>query len=79
MISRMLDVEDVEDVACSVHDIESTDRLGSLVQRGWSRGRWDKCTRTEMMECHCPCPRCTFFFESGGSRLWRPRAGNLTG
>ena len=45
MISRMLDVEDVEDVACSVDDIESTGRLGCLVQRGWSGGRWDKCTR----------------------------------
>ena len=38
MINRMLDVEDVEDVACTVDDIESTDCLGSLVQRGWSRG-----------------------------------------
>jgi hypothetical protein len=38
VISRMLDVEDVEDVACSVDDIECTDRLGSLVQRGWSWG-----------------------------------------
>ena len=31
----MLDVEDVEDVSCTVDDIESTDRLGCLVQRGW--------------------------------------------
>ena len=41
----MLDVEDVEDVSCTVDDIESTDRFGCLVQRGWSGGRWDKCTR----------------------------------
>ena len=38
MINWMLEVEEVEDVACTVDDIESTDCLGSLVQRGWSRG-----------------------------------------
>jgi hypothetical protein len=31
VINRMLDVEDVEDVACTVDDIESTGRLGSLI------------------------------------------------
>ena len=43
---------DVEDVACTVDDIESTDRLGCLVQRGWSEGRGDKCTRAKD-----PCSR----------------------
>jgi hypothetical protein len=37
----MLEVEDDddEDVACTVDDMEATDRLQSLVQRGWSEGR----------------------------------------
>ena len=33
MINCMLEVEDVEDVACTVDDMEATDRSGSLVQR----------------------------------------------
>jgi hypothetical protein len=36
VINWMLEVEDVEDVACTVDDIEATDRSQSLVQRGWS-------------------------------------------
>ena len=43
MINWILEVGDVEDVACTVDDIESTDRLGRLVQRGWSEGRGDEC------------------------------------
>jgi hypothetical protein len=31
----MLEVEDVEDVACIVDDVEATDRSQSLVQGGW--------------------------------------------
>ena len=34
----MLEVEDVEDVACTVKDMEATDRSRSLVQRGLSEG-----------------------------------------
>jgi hypothetical protein len=32
-------VEGVEDVACTVDDMEATDRSQTLVQRGWSEGR----------------------------------------
>jgi hypothetical protein len=32
VINWILEVGDVEDVACTVDDIESTDRLGCLVQ-----------------------------------------------
>ena len=38
MINWMLEVEDVEDVACTVDDMEVRDRSGSLVWRGWSEG-----------------------------------------
>ena len=33
MINWMLEEEDVEDVACTVDDMEARDRSGSLVQR----------------------------------------------
>jgi hypothetical protein len=46
----MLEVEDIEDVSCTADDMEATDRLQSLVQRGWSEGRGDKRTRAEMMD-----------------------------
>ena len=49
MINLVLDVEDVEDVSCTEDDIESTDRLGRLVLRGWGGGRWDKCTRGSVL------------------------------
>jgi hypothetical protein len=40
VINWMLEVEDVEDVACTVvDDMEATGCSGSLVQRGWSEGR----------------------------------------
>ena len=52
-------MEDVEDVACTVDDIEAKDRSGSLIRRGWSEGRGDKGTTVEMMEGHRPrCRRC---------------------
>ena len=35
----MLEVEDVENVACTVDDMEATDSSKSLVQRGLSEGR----------------------------------------
>ena len=35
MNNWMLEVEDVEDVACTVDDMEARDRSQSLVQRGW--------------------------------------------
>jgi hypothetical protein len=38
----MLEVEDVEDVACTLDDIEATDRSRCLVQRGWCEGRGEK-------------------------------------
>src|SRR6266699_3509864 len=47
----MLEVEDVEDVACTVDDMEATDCSQSLVQRGWSEGKGDKgSTRDEVIE-----------------------------
>jgi hypothetical protein len=41
MINWTLEVEDDEDedVACTVDDMEATDRLQSLVQRVWCEGR----------------------------------------
>ena len=39
MINWMLEVDDVEDVACRVDDMEATDHSQSLVWRGWSEGR----------------------------------------
>jgi hypothetical protein len=39
VINWMLEVEDVEDVACTVDDMEATDHSQYLVQRGWSEGR----------------------------------------
>ena len=60
MINWMLEVEDAEDVACAVDDMEATDRLQSLVQRGRSEGRG--CKRAQgpkKMEGRCPrCRRC---------------------
>jgi hypothetical protein len=54
VINWMLEVEDVEDVACIVDEMEATDpsRSRSLVQRGWCEGRGGKGTgtRAEMME-----------------------------
>ena len=38
MINLMLEVEDVEDVACTVEDMEAMGRSRSLVQRGWREG-----------------------------------------
>jgi hypothetical protein len=52
VINWMLEVEDVEDVVCTVDDIEATDGSRSLVQRGKCEGRWYKGTRTEMMDGH---------------------------
>jgi hypothetical protein len=38
----MLEVEDVEDVAWAVDDMEAMDRSQSLVRRGWSEGRVER-------------------------------------
>ena len=54
MINWMLEVEDVEDDACRVDDMETTNRSQFLVRRGWSGGRGYKGTRVEMIEGHCP-------------------------
>jgi hypothetical protein len=39
------DVEDVEDAACIVDDMEARDGSQSSVQRRWSEGRGDKGTK----------------------------------
>jgi hypothetical protein len=44
VINWVLEVEDVEDVACAVDDMEAMDRSWSLGQRGMSEGRGDKST-----------------------------------
>ena len=63
----MLDVEDVEDVACPVNDMEATGRSRSLVQRSWSEGRGHKGTRAEMMS--------VTVLGGGDARLWTPLRG----
>jgi hypothetical protein len=66
VINWILEVEEVEDVACTVDDMEVRDRSQSLVQRGWSEGRVERGFRqysgSELM---------------GGARLsrWRPPRG----
>jgi hypothetical protein len=42
VINWMLEVEDVEDVACTVDDMEDTDRSRFLVQRGWRERRVER-------------------------------------
>ncbi len=42
MINLVLEMEDVEDVACTVDDMEARDRSQSLVQRGWGREGWNE-------------------------------------
>jgi hypothetical protein len=59
VISWMLEVEDAEDVACTVDDMGTTDRWPSLDQRGWSEGRGYKSMRITVLV-------------AGGARLWRP-------
>jgi hypothetical protein len=44
----MLEVEDVEDVACIVDDMEATDRSQSLVLRKWSEGRVEQGSRVRI-------------------------------
>jgi hypothetical protein len=46
----MLEVEDVEDVAWTVDDMEATDRLRTLpvVQRGWCEGRVEREFRVQI-------------------------------
>ena len=39
MINWILEVDDVEDVACIVDEMDAIDRSGSLAERGWSEGR----------------------------------------
>jgi hypothetical protein len=39
VINWMLEVENVEDVACTEDDMEAIDRSQSLCQRGWCEGR----------------------------------------
>ena len=41
--------DDVEDIACTADDMETTGGSRSLVQRGLCEGRGDKSTRGEMM------------------------------
>ncbi len=36
VINWMLEVEDAEDVSCSVNDMNVTDRQRAFVQRGWN-------------------------------------------
>ena len=52
MINWMLEVEDVEDVACSVDDIEVKGRSGYFASEGMERGRGDKdrCPRCKAVE-----------------------------
>jgi hypothetical protein len=50
VINWKLEVEDVEDVSCTVEDMEAMDLSQSFVQRRWSEGRGDKGTRAEVME-----------------------------
>jgi hypothetical protein len=47
------DDDDDEDVACTVDDMEATDRLQSLVQRDWSEGTGDK-SRVTAVETPTP-------------------------
>ena len=51
MINWMLEVEDVEDVACTVDDMKATDRSRSWFRRDGVR---EGVPRAEMMEGHCP-------------------------
>ena len=62
MINRILEVEDVEDVACTVDDMEATDRSRSFVQWGLCEGRGHKSTRVDRMDSD--------MLEAQG-RLWR--------
>ena len=39
MINWMLEAGDVEDVACTVDDMEAMDGSRFLIQKGWSEGR----------------------------------------
>jgi hypothetical protein len=60
VINWILEVEDVEDVDCTVDDMEATERSGSLVRRGWNKGRGDKGTVESLSSVQA------------GVRLWRP-------
>jgi hypothetical protein len=73
VINWILEVEDVEDVACTVDDMEATDlsRSRSLVQRGWCEGRGGKGTRAEMIEGQCRRRK--------GARVWRRRDSKIYG
>ena len=42
MITWMLEEVDVEDVACTVDDMDGTDRSRTLVEREWSEGRVER-------------------------------------
>ena len=44
MINWILEEVEVEDVACTVDDMDGTDRLQTSIQREWSEGR---VTRTQ--------------------------------
>jgi hypothetical protein len=57
VINWMLEVEDAEDVACTVDDMGTADRSRSLDQRGWSEGRGYKSMRITVLV-------------AGGARLW---------
>ena len=50
MINRMLEGEDVEDVACTLDDMDATDRSRTLVQRGGDgvRERWKSVSGFEL-------------------------------
>ena len=52
MINWMLEVEDVEDVACTVDDMEAKGLSGYFASEGMERGRGDKerCPRCKAME-----------------------------
>jgi hypothetical protein len=45
VINWMLEVDDVDDVACTVDDMETANRSRYLVRRGLGEGRGDKSSR----------------------------------
>ena len=56
MINRKLGVKDVEDVVCTVDDMDAMDSLRSLVCRGWCEGGgggWNEDLGFELMGETC--------------------------
>lgn len=61
MINRKLGVEDVEDVVCTVDDMDATNSSRSSVRRGWCEGRVERGLRVRIDGRN---------LYSGGARLW---------